>query len=64
MFLAMTADKKRAASWREGRKTAKTRPESDFGWVLIGWILGRLLTFLSLNPFGPTPPPPALRVPN
>ena len=27
----------------KGKKTAKTHPESAFGWVLIGWVLGRSL---------------------
>ena len=41
--LATVADKKTAASWEKGRKTAKTQFESAFGWVLIGRVLGRSL---------------------
>ena len=32
-----------ASSWGEGKKAAKIHPESDFGWILIGWFLGRSL---------------------
>ena len=28
----------------KGRKTANTHPEPAFGWVLIGWALGRSLS--------------------
>ena len=40
VFFATIADGKTAASSRAGTKTAKTHPESAFGWVLIGWALG------------------------
>ena len=30
----------------KGRTTAKTHPESAFGWVLIGWVLRSSLSFL------------------
>ena len=29
----------------KGKKTAKNRPESAFGWVLIGWALERSLNY-------------------
>ena len=46
VFQATMADSKTAASWGEkGRKTTETHPESAFGWVLIGWVLGRSLSF-------------------
>ena len=40
MLLATIADRKTAASWGGGKKTAKTHPESAFGWVLTGGPLG------------------------
>ena len=30
-------------SWGECKKNCKTHPESTFGWVLIGWVLGHSL---------------------
>ena len=41
--LATIADSKAAASWGERKKTAKTQLEPAFGWLLIGWALGRSL---------------------
>ena len=40
--LATTADGKAAALWGEGKRNCKN---SAFGWVLIGWVLGRSLNF-------------------
>ena len=45
MFLAAAADSKAAASWEKGRKAAQIQPESAFGWVLVGSVLGRLVSF-------------------
>ena len=45
--LAMVADGKTAASWEEGKRNCKTHPESAFGWVLIGWVLGRSLKIVA-----------------
>ena len=50
MFLATIADRRTAASWGGEKKVQKTHPESAFGWVLIGWVLGRSL---GLQSFGP-----------
>ena len=50
-WLATIADGKTTARttaklhWGEGKKTTKTQPEPAFGWVLIGWVLGRSLRF-------------------
>ena len=62
MFLATMADGKTAAKQGEkGRETANTHPESAFGWVLIGWALGRsLIQIIAFRPFccqGSTPCP-------
>ena len=51
MFLATIADGKQLLRWEKGRKTAKTHPESAFGWVLIGWALGRsLISYVIVSP--------------
>ena len=43
MFLATVADGQTAASHGAKGKHANIHPESAFGWVLIGWALGRSL---------------------
>ena len=43
MFLATTADGKQLLRGEKG-KTAKTHPESTFGWALVGWVLWRSLS--------------------
>ena len=45
MFLATVADGQQLLHGAKGRETANTHPESAFGWVLIGWALGRSLSF-------------------
>ena len=40
MFLAMISDGKQLLQGEKGRETAKTLPESAFGWVLLGGSLG------------------------
>ena len=52
MVLETTDDGKRAASWGEGKKNCRNSPwvpECAFGWVLIGWALGRLLNHFPKN---------------
>ena len=56
--LATIADGKTAASWGEGKKTAKTHLESAFEWVLIGWVLGRSLRFAVHAAHNPRPHEP------
>ena len=41
--LAVIADGKQLLHEDKGRKTAKTHPESTFGWVLSGWARRRSL---------------------
>ena len=43
LVLATIADGETAASWGEGKKNCKTRPESTFGWVQMGVSPWRLL---------------------
>ena len=43
LFLATLADRKQPLHGEKRRETAKTHPEPAFGWVLIGWALGRSL---------------------
>ena len=53
MFLATIADSKTTASWGEGQKTQIARPDSGFGWVLIGWVLGHSLMLIVRCPRPP-----------
>ena len=43
MFWQQSLTAKQLLNGANGRKTANTHPESAFGWVLIGWALGRPL---------------------
>ena len=64
MFLATVADRQTAASRGEGKKDCKHSPA--FGWVLIGWALGRSLSLLTFQDIFKArrsqPPPPFFRL--